>query len=165
MVPSGVGTAHTVQTNRWGACISAEGGVEAPAVATTGRVLVGHEKWFLPGADPFPCHHSVFHRYAAMLVFDIPREPRILRFVLHPVNSFLVVRRGRSSGNPECTVTISIAQEVLFTGNRMPRTVPLFPGSFATDTIRIGAMSFFDRPHPGIDVTSVAQLARYVLAL
>jgi hypothetical protein len=157
------GSAHRRTSSRWGACWEAEGGrpefVRLPA-APTGFVQVGHEKFFIPGADPFPCHHTTDHRYAGLLKFDIPPSaPRILRAVLRPVESSSVGGRFGSRPAAECVVTVARAAEIWETeaSPRFPRTTPLFPGSFATDTIRLGTIAPDGALHPGLDVTSVAQ--------
>lgn len=158
LVPSSVGTAHVFSSNRWGWCFAAEGCCSgSPSVAAPGAVIAGYSKAFWPGADPLPCHHTVEHRYASMIRFDIPPVPPIQRFILRPVSSRAV---GLLSGRPttECTLNVSLSQEGIFTASgRLPRTAPLFPGSFATDSIRIGPLTASDPPHPGIDLTSIAQ--------
>ena len=159
--PSTVATAHTLQEKHWGVCIEASGCCETEFHAATplrgaGSVLVGHEKLMLPGADPFPCHTSFLHKYAAMIRFDIPREPRILRFVLHQVDANPVFRslpKARRARRPEeCTFTVTRSLEMPRAMQRMPDTAPLFSDASATSTIRIGVMTFGK-----IDVTSVAQ--------
>lgn len=161
------GTAHTLQRNRWGACVAAEGGrsEHVPrSAAPAGFLNVGYESLVTRGADPFPCHHWASHRYAGLLKFDIPRDAhRILRAVLKPVESIPLLPRSRIGGRAasECSFSVARAAEiwdagVTSLGTRTLRTTPLFPGSFASDTLRIGPLSA-DETHPGIDVTSVAQ--------
>ena len=121
-----------------------------------GFVAVGHEKLFVRGADPFPCHHTFDRRYAGLLKFDIPSP--IVRAVLRPVESRPQVRTNpRIRPSSECAVTIARAAEIWNpVKSSMPRTLPLFPRSLATDTIRLGTLTP-DQTHPGIDVTSIAQ--------
>jgi len=161
------GSAHSLQRNRWGVCVMAEGGrsehVPRPA-APAGFLNVGYENLFTRGADPFPCHHWAEHRYAGLLRFDIPRDAhRILRAVLRPVESIPQAPRSRIGGRArsECLLTVSRAAEiwnpgVTSLGARTLRTTPLFPGSLATNTLRIGALAE-GASHPGLDVTQVAQ--------
>lgn len=166
VAPNAMGTAHARTSNRWGACVAAEGWrseYNRRGDAPEGFVAVGHEKIFVPGADPWPCHHTTDHRYHGLLRFDIPRDAHpIVRAVLRPVESIAQPSRGRIAGRvmPECLVTVARSAEVWSEGTssgRLPRTTPLFPGSFATDTLRIGALSPEDDTHPGLDVTRVAQ--------
>jgi hypothetical protein len=159
--PSTVATAHTLQEKRWGVCTVASGCCETEFHAATpwrgaGSALVGHEKLMLPGADPFPCHTSFFHSYAAMIQFDIPPEPRIVRFVLRQVGANPVFRplpkARRARRAEECTFTVTRSLEVPRSLEEMPSTAPLFSDSSAANTIRIGAMTFGK-----LDVTSIAQ--------
>ncbi len=158
-------TAHTMARDRWGACVAAEGWrseYNRVSPAPEGFLQVGHEKFFVRGADPWPCHHTTEHRYNGLLRFDIPRDAnRIVRAVLRPVEARR--RAARPSAGPtasECLVRVARAAEVWSSGladGSSPRTTPLFPGSFAADTLRIGALSASAPPHPGLDVTRVAQ--------